>query len=116
MFKSFVKSFKTEQNKGNNKGYAVLPYMKGTIERLQRVFRKHNVQLFSKAGYTIRNALVSPKDKLSDGEQCGIIYKYKCQVCEDTYVGETGTSLGERIKEHQKSVEKKTKRARSAST
>ena len=53
------------------KTYAVLPYMHGVTERLQRVFKKHSVSLYSKAGYTVRNAVVNPKDPLDMVEQCG---------------------------------------------
>ena len=43
--------------------FVVLPYMKGVTERLQRAYKQqHNIQLFCKARYTIRNAVVHPKD------------------------------------------------------
>ena len=88
------------------KGYAVLPYVKGLSERLQRVFRKHNMSLYSKAGFTIKNALVRPKDPLDPDEQCGVVYECHCEVCNKTYIGETGRSLGDRMAEHQKSLDK----------
>ena len=75
---------------GKSKQYAVLPYMEGVTERLQRTFRKHDISLYSKAGFTIRNAVVSPKDPLDIGEQCGVIYEYACDVCGELYVGEPG--------------------------
>ena len=73
--------------------YAVLPYMKGITERLQRDFRKHNIALYAMAGFTIRNAMVSPNDPLDPREQCGVIYKCDCNVCGELYVGETGRSF-----------------------
>ena len=87
--------------------YAVLPYMKGVTERLKRVYAKHNVSLFSKPGYTLRNALVRPKDPLLPSEKWGVVYKIACEQCGDVYVGETERSLGERIAEHQKSIDNK---------
>ncbi|XP_078698375.1 uncharacterized protein LOC144925943 [Branchiostoma floridae x Branchiostoma belcheri] len=87
--------------------FAVLPYIKGTTERLKRVFAKHNVSLFSKPGYTLRNPLVSPKDPLDPSEKFGVIYKFVCEHCGETYVGETERSLGERSGEHQKSIDRK---------
>ena len=89
-----------------HKLFVVLPYMKGMTERLQRAYKKHNISLYSKAGFTIRNALVSPKDPLDHSERCGVIYECACDVCGERYVGETGRSLGERMEEHAKSVEK----------
>ena len=75
-------------------------------ERLKRVFKKHGISLYPKAGYTIKNAVVRPKDPLDTNEQCGVVYQCACEVCGESYVGETGRSLGERIAEHQKSVDK----------
>ncbi|KAI8477848.1 Cartilage matrix protein [Branchiostoma belcheri] len=86
--------------------YAVLPYIKGVTERLKRAYAKHNVSLFSKPGYTLRNALVSPKDPLLPSEKCGTVYKISCEMCGEVYVGETERSLGERTDEHQKSVDR----------
>ena len=82
---------------GKSKQYAVLPYTKGVTKRLQRAFRKHSIALYAKEGFTIRNAVVSPKDPLDSGEQCGVIYECACDVCGELNVGETGRSLQERI-------------------
>ena len=62
--------------------------------------------MYSKAGQTIRQTLVRPKDPLDPPEQCGVIYQTDCDVCGEVYVGETGRSLGERTLEHVKSIEK----------
>ena len=50
--------------------------------------------------------MVSPKDSLDHGEQCGVIYECAYDVCGELYVGETGTSLVERVEEHAKSIER----------
>ena len=91
---------------GKSKQYAVLPYTKGVAERLQRAFRKHSIALHAKAGFTIRNAVVSPKDPLDSDEQCGVIYQCACDVCVELYVGETGRSLEERVAKHGRSIER----------
>ena len=97
---------KVKDQKEKQKGFVVLPYCKGISERLKRVFKKHGVSLYSKAGQTIRQSLVRPKDPLDPPEQCGVIYQTDCDVCGEIYVGETGRSLGERTVEHQKSIDK----------
>ena len=71
--------------------------MKGITERLQRAFRNHNIALYAKAGFTISNAMMSPKDPFDVGEQCGVIYERACDVCGELYVGETGRSLVEKV-------------------
>ena len=88
------------------KSFALLPYVKGITERLQWAFRKHDIALYAKAGYTVRNADVSPKDPLNLNEQCGVAYISQCDLCGEQYVGETGISLGEMCEEHDKMVGK----------
>ena len=62
--------------------------------------------MYAKAGFIIRNAVVSPKDPLDICEQCGGIYQCACDVCGVLYVGETGRSLVERVDEHAMSIER----------
>ena len=69
--------------------------------------RGRNINLYHKAGQTLRQVLVHPKDKMTPKEQCGVVYETECQVCGDRYIGETGRSLGERTEEHEKSVDKR---------
>ena len=66
-----------------------LPYMKGVMERLQRAYKKHNIQPVYKARYTIRNAVVCPKHRLDPEEKCGVVYECKCDQCGQLCVGET---------------------------
>ena len=79
--------------------------MKGVTERLQRAFRKHDIALYAKAGFPIRNGMVNPKDPLDLREQYGGIYECVCDVCGELYVEETERSL---VDEHAKSIEKQT--------
>ena len=43
------------------KGYVVLPYIRGVSERLKRCYKKRNINLYHKAGQTLRQVLVHPK-------------------------------------------------------
>ena len=95
---------KDEVTKDKPVGFAVLPYIQGVTERLQRVYKKHNLSLYSKAGHTVRNVVVKPKDPLEKKEKCGVIYKSECSECGEVYIGETERSLGERAEEHETSL------------
>ena len=55
------------------------------------------MQVHFKGTNTLRTLLSNPKDN-----QTGIIYHYKCPHinCPSAYIGESGRSLGERVKEH----------------
>ena len=48
--------------------------------------------------------LMSPKDKDEMTNKSSIIYSYCCGEldCDEEYVGESGRTLGERVKEHMK--------------
>ena len=61
-------------------------------------------KLTSRVGKTIKNLLVSPKDKDPMLNQSGAIYRYQCNNlgCDDEYIGETSRTFGERYKEHLK--------------
>ena len=48
--------------------------------------------------------MVNPKDKDHKSKQTGVIYQYQCPhiQCSSSYIGESGRSLGDRVKEHLK--------------
>ena len=53
----------------------LIQYEQGMTEQLQRVFRKnHDIAEHLKSGYTLREALVAPKDTLSSDEKEVVIY------------------------------------------
>ena len=62
--------------------------------RLQRAYNKHDIHLFYKAGYTIRNVVVCLKDPLDPVERCGVVYECKCEQCCQLYVCKMERSLG----------------------
>ena len=95
----------------SSRQFVVLPYMKGVTEHLQRVFKKHDIKLNAKAGYTVRNTVVSPKDSLDMCKWCGVVYACDCEVCSKLYVGEMGRSVGERVEEHTKFLAKGDKKS-----
>ena len=80
----------------------VVPYMPTTGEMFMKLCIKKGIQVHFKGTNTLRTALGNPKDKDPQNNQTGIIYDYQCpQInCPIAYIGESGRSLGERIKEH----------------
>ena len=69
---------------------------------VKNIAKKGGIQVHFKPSNTIRSSLVKPKDKVGKDKQSGVIYSVKCSDpnCSALYVGETGRSIGERIKEH----------------
>ena len=66
--------------------------------------KSKNIQVHFKGTNTLRTTLVNPKDKDHKSKQTGVIYQYQCPhiQCSSSYIGESGRSLGDRVKEHLK--------------
>ncbi len=94
-----------EQESGAKK-LVVLPYLKGTSERLARCFRKHGVNVAFKPHQTLRQYLVRPKDPVEPSEACGVVYQIPCGDCDETYIGHSGRPLNTRVQEHKNAVRK----------
>ena len=78
----------------------MVPYIKGTSEKFKRLCK---TKVF-KGTNTLRTQLVNPKDKDPKTHKSGIIYHNKCPHinCPEAYIGESGSAMGERVKEHLK--------------
>ena len=83
-----------------NKGHIVIPYTQGLCESIKKICGRYGIQTHFKGGRTIKNLLVSPKDKDPMVNQSGAIYWYQCGDlgCHDEYIGETSRTFGERYK------------------
>ena len=98
--KNSVSSKSAKQKDSNQR--VVLPFVNSIASCLKRAFYNKGVDLAFKSPNTLRNKLVHPKDKSDKGDKTGIMYKIPCNDCEDTYIGETGRSLKDRLKEHKR--------------
>ena len=60
------------------------------------------IQVHFKGTNTLKTLLVKPDDKDNELQKSGVIYHFKCPYinCPDAYIGESGRSFGDRIKEH----------------
>ena len=84
-----------------SKGHIVIPYTQGLCESIKKICGRYGIQTHFKGGRTIKNLLVSPKDKDPMVNQSGAIYWYQCGDlgCDDEYIGETSRTFGERAPE-----------------
>ena len=71
----------------------------GASEVLRRCLQHQGIQTIFKFDTTLRSHLVRPKDALEPTKQNGVVHKIPCE-CGKGYIGETGRSMRERIKEH----------------
>ena len=86
------------------KGHILIPYTQGLCESIKKIYGRYGIQTYFKVSNTIRNLLVSPKDKDPMVNQRGTIYWLQCGDLsyDDEYIGETSRTFGERYKEHLK--------------
>ena len=90
-------------SKVKTKGHIVIPYTQGLCKSIKKFCGRYGIQTHFKGGSTIKNLLVSPKDKDIMVNQGGAIYWYQCgDLGCDEYIGETSRTFGERYKEHLK--------------
>ena len=95
-------NFQSANHEVQNKGNIVIPYTQGLCESIKKICGRYGIQTHFKGGRTIKNLLVSPKDKDPMVNQSGAIYWYQCWDlgCDDEYIGETSRTFCERYKEH----------------
>ena len=87
----------SSSNSNKYKATIVVPYINKTSEKFKRLCKNRGIQVHFRGTNTLRTALGNPKDKDPKSNQTGIIYKFQCT---NSYIGESGRSLGERVKEH----------------
>ena len=92
----------TQQTKTKTRATIVVPYIPNTSEKFKKVCKSKGIQVHFKGTNTLRTALGNPKDKDPKANQTGTIYHYQCPHtnCTSSYIGESGSTLGDRIKEH----------------
>ena len=80
------------------------PTHKVFVKASEKICGRYGIQTHFKGDRTIKNLLVSLKDKDSMVNQSGAIYWYQCGDlgCDEEYIGETSRTFGERYKEHLK--------------
>ena len=81
------------------KSTAVLPYIQGVLEPLRLCLEQQGIRTVFKSQMTLRSHLVRPKDTVDPAKQDGVVYRIPCEYGK-VYIGETGRSMHERIKEH----------------
>ena len=91
-------------NEVRTEGHIVIPYTQGLCESIKNICGRYVIQTHFIGSNTIRNLLVSPKDKDPMVSNGGAIYWFQCGdlFCNDEYIEETSRTFGERYKEHLK--------------
>ena len=104
-----------KEEKVERRGKVVIPYIKGTSERLGRIYKKYDIETIYKPTRTLKNILCCKmKDKINMLDKTGAVYYNRCEKHPDSdYVGETERVLRERLYEHRVIDHKTAKRSAS---
>ena len=87
----------------NNKNISiVVPFMHRLGERFIRIWNNKGIQVHFKGTNIIKTLLMTLKDRDNKLQKSGVIYKFKCPHinCPGEYIGESGRTFGDRLKEH----------------
>ena len=93
---------KPTTNELKTKGHIVIPYTQGLCKSIKKICNRYGIQTYFKGNSTIKNLMVSPKNKESMENKGGAIYwsQFGDLACDEEYIGETSRAFGERSKEH----------------
>ena len=81
-----------------------IQYVKNTSEAIRRILPPLGIRTTFCLTNKLCQLLVHPKDPVPKEERSGVIYCIPCTNCLWTYIGQTGRTLVQRIKEHQITV------------
>ena len=97
-------SAQSTTNEVKTKGHLVIPYTQGLCKSIKMICSRYGIQTHFKGTSTIKNLLVSPKDKDPMANKSEAIYWFQCGhlICDDEYMWETSRTFAERFKEHLK--------------
>lgn len=88
-------------SKGERSINVGLPYVRGTSETLQWIFKSHGVHVFHKPFNSLRQQVAHVKDRTAKLKKGGVVDDIQCEQCQENYIGETARTLGARVKNHQ---------------
>ena len=82
------------------KSHITVPYHQGLSESYKRMCKKYGIEVHLKRGPTIKNLLMTPKDKDPILKKSGVIYRFKCNrvECDKDYIGESARNFGESLR------------------
>ena len=88
------------------KVHIVIPYTQGLYKSIKKICGRYGIQNYFKGNSTIKNLLVSPKDRDPMVNKSEAIYWFQCSdlTCNDELIGETSRTFGKRFKEHLKDL------------
>ena len=87
---------------GTNVEALAVPYTQGLSESIARILRSLGIDVAHRAAYWKWKVCSGIKDKIPTSKRKRVVYFIECSDCSAVYNGETGRTLEDRLKEHQR--------------
>ena len=87
-----------------NPTFVTIPYVKNTSEAIRRILSPLGIKTTFQPINTLKQLIVHPKEPIPKENKAGVVYQIPCSDCPQTYIGQTGRTLLQRIKEHKMAV------------
>lgn len=88
----------------NDKIYVTLPQADSLTERLKDILPKENIKIAIKNVKPLKKLYSKLKDKTPILRNSDVVYKIPCSHCELKYIGQTSTTLQQRINLHKSNI------------
>ena len=82
----------------------ILPYVRGTIDKLRNILRSHKIRSTFYSEMTLRELLCKPNDQVATEEKNNNVYEINSSNCQAVYFRESKRPLKSRSDEHKRSV------------
>ena len=76
------------------------PYVQGVSDRVKRTLQRFNIKTVFKPIRTLASVFKKPKDRPSEENIAGIVYRVECKDCDFSYIGESKWCWASRRVEH----------------
>lgn len=77
----------------------ILPHNMSLCKGLDKIFNRSNLKIVYKNNNSLKRFLGSAKDKIDNLDKSGI-YKFSCNQCNATYIGQSRRKIKTRAKDH----------------
>lgn len=99
-----VEREETLQENATNKVFITLPQAEGLTNRLKEILPKDNLMISIKNVKPLKKIYSKLKDETPALRNSDVIYKIPCSHCELEYIGQTSTTLQQRISLHKSDI------------
>ncbi|XP_044745080.1 uncharacterized protein LOC123306943 [Coccinella septempunctata] len=91
-------------NEEQTRRYITLPYIEELSPPLKKLIPKEKFQVATRNVKPLRSIFTNLKDPTPTLQQNGVVYKISCKDCEGVYVGQTSTTLKQRLSGHKSDI------------